>query len=270
METTSWAEVALQSGRLAQVTASIQEQHLLLRLLDLNSERVPDSYQPSRGPYETLKRVSFIVPIEALRNDERDSMGVDGCAVCGKVSAQVCGSCRSLRYCSKGESHVTRNPPLKLTVTPFLEHAKSHWKFHKLVCKKIANATWASLPFKDSSSAALGFSTTINWNYNQKDVVSSKASGNPPPNNHGSNVFLIKMQMEMQHRSSIMIYDQSRAFQIDLHKARIAPDIWNIFDRLMLEKGISSGLKIFLWAKRKSEWELSVAIDPTPNQTVGW
>lgn len=88
---------------------TLLEQHLLLRLLEMNSNRL----SPSAA--ETMMKMarpsqkdwvpSFLLPVGAMNVDSRDEISIDAkkeCAVCGVKSNTHCGGCRRVFYCSQG------------------------------------------------------------------------------------------------------------------------------------------------------------------------
>ena len=117
MRTLGWTENALQSGNLHARDASLEEQHLLLRLLDRNSNHLPASLQRRRERgTERSFTLSFLLPVRPLSNDCRDAIGVEApesCAVCGKETKSHCSGCRAIRYCSPGKSWSLKSYPRK-------------------------------------------------------------------------------------------------------------------------------------------------------------
>lgn len=79
---------------IAKVTSNIMEQHLLLRLLTMNSKRVPPSYVAERGPHEEEFKVSFLLPVGPLDvHDLNELNGNSGCTVCGQDGTKRCSNC---------------------------------------------------------------------------------------------------------------------------------------------------------------------------------
>lgn len=103
-----------------------------------------------------------------------------------------------------------------------------------------------------------------------KDLTSSKPAEDGgeevPPNEHGDNPFLIKVQYNGS--PYMMVYDRTRALETHFNR----DDNPRVFDRiaaLVREKGFM-GMKIYVWAKRTADCELSLALDKIPSQDVPW
>ncbi|KAG8976313.1 hypothetical protein FRC05_004229 [Tulasnella sp. 425] len=93
----------------------------------------------------------------------------------------------------------------------------------------------------------------------------------PPMKKASTEPFLLKIQDN--NTPWLMIYDRSR--ELDAFFKRGENDAtgkWGRLRRVMEEKGIKVGLnmKIYCWAKRTGERELSVALDCVPEQDVPW
>lgn len=102
----AWIEDLIGSDPVPMTKASIQEQHLFLRLLDRNAERVPPTLQRERKLTEKNFKLSFLLPVTPLSETDRDLTldAPDACAVCGVSTTSNCSGCRAIRYCSPGGS----------------------------------------------------------------------------------------------------------------------------------------------------------------------
>lgn len=95
-------------GGVPGVTADLMEQHLLLRLLVNNSQRLKPNALSESLRYETEKAFSFsfLLPVGPISMEATDEIAIEAtkaCAVCGVISTTYCGACRAIFYCSRGE-----------------------------------------------------------------------------------------------------------------------------------------------------------------------
>ena len=115
------------------------------------------------------------------------------------------------------------------------------------------------------SSGAMGFQERASQTYQPDD---SQA----PPNDHGDNLFLIKMQVGLgaappQH---MMLYDRKRSFQLFFHRAGDPALFEDFHGEMCGQRGGHGGLKMYRYAKRTGDWELSVCLDRAPTADVKW
>lgn len=86
------------------VVATAKEQHLFLRLLERNSERLSASYKPKRTALERDFVPSFMLPVGPLSGKEVSRFNNnDGCSVCGDPAKSKWARCNVKRYCGAGE-----------------------------------------------------------------------------------------------------------------------------------------------------------------------
>jgi hypothetical protein len=152
------------------------------------------------------------------------------------------------------------------------EHSKQNWHSHKPVCKKLSKAEWTTLPFNVSNpnhpvSVVMSQKSPIQLS---SPTVIRDDTKTCPPNAHGSEPFIIKLQIDVQGRSHILIYDQKRTIEFQLFRSNYPPDIWMALDQTLMAHGLLGGVKLFIWARRKSNWELSLALDRLPESTIPW
>ncbi|KAJ6608522.1 hypothetical protein B0H10DRAFT_1815742 [Mycena sp. CBHHK59/15] len=77
--------------RIVQIVATLKEQHLLMRLLQRNSERLPASYNPQRTNLERSFVPSFLIPVGPLGGKEIARFNINnGCSVCGDPAKSKC------------------------------------------------------------------------------------------------------------------------------------------------------------------------------------
>jgi hypothetical protein len=95
----------------------------------------------------------------------------------------------------------------------------------------------------------------------------------PPPNIHGDKIFMVKLQSPVNSENSgipqnIFIYDRQKSFQVYL----MAEDDTNAFHEAALAIKMTGwkGLKMYRWAKRTGDFELSVCFDRAPENDPQW
>lgn len=95
-----------------------------------------------------------------------------------------------------------------------------------------------------------------------------EAGGNGPPANiHGNKTFLVKFQVSLRQfgdDSSMLIYDRQKSFQAYWKKRE---------DRAVFiegQKAMADGLKIYRWARRVDDYQLSVCFDRAPEKDPVW
>lgn len=119
------------------------------------------------------------------------------------------------------------------------------------------------------------------FNLNRNDIISKDPSNkivdisptDAPPNVHGDRLFLIKLQIEysgLAPSSNMMIYDRQRSFSVffgvDGHEAVFR----QVREEMQGPRGGFRGLKMYRWAKRIGDWQLSVCLDRPPQQEIKW
>jgi hypothetical protein len=91
--------------KIAHIIATTKEQHLVMRLLRLNNERLVP--QPKRIDLERFFDASFILPVGPLgAKDVAKYNKNDGCSVCGDTAKNKCSRCNVTRYCSAGNLYL--------------------------------------------------------------------------------------------------------------------------------------------------------------------
>ncbi|KAM5546031.1 hypothetical protein V8D89_000157 [Ganoderma adspersum] len=242
---------------LLNVNATPLEQRLLLKLLKLNASMVPSDYEVERRPGEESFKVSVLLPIGPLEYTALSKLNANqGCAVCGKRAASRCAGCHSVSYCGQ-------------------VCQRADWPAHKAACRSLKGGTWhtihirASMPGMEGkymahinhrTSTSLGLERGMT--FQQAD-----ASAPPPPNAYGDRPFLVKLQIGLSGAGvaeSMMLYDRKRTAQAFVH---LDDDAWTFAELVKEMKGLRGGhggLKMYRWAKRVGDWELSVCLDRAP------
>ncbi|KAG8942841.1 hypothetical protein FRC04_003472 [Tulasnella sp. 424] len=239
------------TGRLTGLQCSTRSLMLLHRLLSLNSGRVPTD-----SGYKTAHlKASFILPVGPIEKADIARLTRDlSCAVCGKQSKTRCAQCQSTHYCSP-------------------ECQKGDWAIHKKTCNKLSKATWSAMPFGSTSLFGIEDGAFVSSQSLSSARINTTTGTKPkkgeeevPPNEHGDNPFLIKAQYNGSPH--MMVYDRTRALETYFNRDD-NPTLFEQIAELVREKGFM-GMKIYLWAKRTGDFELSLALDKVPNQNVPW
>ncbi|KAJ7086414.1 hypothetical protein B0H15DRAFT_986576 [Mycena belliarum] len=249
---------------MANITATMQEQHLLLRLLRQNSKRLPVSYKPKRAATETSFTLSFLLPVGPLGAQDVAKYNTNnGCAVCGDPAKQKCSRCGAVRYCDAACQ-------------------KEDWKSHRPLCASWQGAKWQGLTFalEQPGTYALRFSRYDNVQHDdvQKRLERAKEKQGPPANTHGMTPFIVKVQINSSQAhgpahplfstsardngSNFLIYDQRRTLDVMVLRASDAAQFSAVAD-VVRAKG-ERGLKMFCWAIRTGEWTIDICLDRHP------
>ncbi|KZS94837.1 hypothetical protein SISNIDRAFT_452974 [Sistotremastrum niveocremeum HHB9708] len=234
--------------RMAVVVMSIPSQRLLLRLLSLNSHRIASSYKPIRQPYEKDYQLSFVMPTGPLSMRDLGTLNEEkGCELCGKHATKKCTGCESVTYCSKACQ-------------------AEAWPLHKQTCKDLSQGTWTTMRFLTGAEALpLAGERNIN-RFSRFDDVDEETTLpiGPPQNVHGGKRFVVKIQVNM---GSSRVYDRRLSLDFFLSAQR---DPVN-YMKLCIAAGTGfKGLKCYRWAKRVSDWELSICLDRPLPQDPKW
>lgn len=169
----------------------------------------------------------------------------------------------------------------------FTEHAKKDWRSHKAVCRPLAKASWEKLKVCDQSQSPFmgsepGILASINHLSPMQHsgvtyIEENNGDVNPPPNTHASSPFLVKMQMGTicykgmtRFRCFLGFYDELRTITVNSLREECDPELWEKLDSTLARLGSLDGVKLFVWARRTGEWELSVTLDPLPVQNFPW
>ena len=97
-------------------------------------------------------------------------------------------------------------------------------------------------------------------------------SDGPPSNVYGSSPSLFKLQLPRLFTAGgpAVIYDQPRALHITVMREDFPTDVWTKIYETCGANGFQ-GVKLYVWARRTSDYELSIAIDRLPDQkTIPW
>lgn len=174
--------------------------------------------------------------------------------------------------------------PLRI-LTCFItaECQKSDWSAHKRACRPLEKGTWLTLPFSVSlpgvnvppyAIVSLMANRSSDPRNPYRDMP-RPGEGTPPPNVHGTNPFLIKIQMpvddfgQVEEGGTMLMYDRQKTI-IGYVGAGTCPTEYERVKRECVARGRVGGLKMYRWAKRAGPLQLSVCLDREPGEEVRW
>lgn len=102
------------------------------------------------------------------------------------------------------------------------------------------------------------------------DIPQKMDLNEPPPNVWGERAFIVKLQLSLVSdapQPHMMAYDRKRSFQVFLHSEDNPDEFLAVMLEMAGPHGGYQGLKMYRWARRTSEWELSICLDRVPPQT---
>lgn len=102
--TLSWIqEVITKTRNMPQITATLEEQVLLLTILNLNAKRLSANYDPKRKMAEKTFKLSFLLPMGPLSQIDIGRLTHNtGCVLCGSKTTKRCTGCLAVEYCGPG------------------------------------------------------------------------------------------------------------------------------------------------------------------------
>lgn len=120
----------------------------------------------------------------------------------------------------------------------------------------------------------------VTMHINRRDDLQSgtppttPSNASPPQNVHGDRAFLIKLQhTHGLGEGSFLVYDRKRSFTVYFMESK-APDVFRKFKaEIEGPRGGNYGggmYKMYRWAKRVGDWELSVCLDKVPQEEIKW
>ncbi len=99
----------------------------------------------------------------------------------------------------------------------------------------------------------------------------------PPPNVHGDRIFLVKIQHSRAQGSrstdSFLIWDKTRSCVVYFFYDKDPRAFEQFRGEIEGPRGEVCGAakrRMYRWAKRVGEWELSVCLDRVPDEGTGW
>ncbi|KAG7448862.1 uncharacterized protein BT62DRAFT_731197 [Guyanagaster necrorhizus] len=268
--TIDFVQTVISKGRnggppgLPQITCTPEEQALLRKLLFQNSQRLVSEYMPHKERYERTFKTSFLLPLGPLDQITIGKLSSNlGCEVCGEKTTSRCSQCQSVSYCG-----------------PTCQ--KAHWKDHKNFCRSLKGGNWIQFHFvtamKDINGKKL-YTSYVNNQGRMNPTTVTPDDDAPPSNVHGDKPFLIKIQKPLTRLPglaisedaivppSLLIYDRQRSFRA--HAIEVDnPQAYPMAIREVLMG--QTKVKIYRWAKRVGDFELSVCLDRAPDPEPTW
>ncbi|EIN07040.1 hypothetical protein PUNSTDRAFT_45565 [Punctularia strigosozonata HHB-11173 SS5] len=247
----AWLDAQDRSGGIQPILCAPLTQKLLLKMLETNSKVLGADYKPKKHESERLFKRSCLLPIGPVGSEDVGSLNSQnkaGCLMCGKLKTRVCGKCQSANYCSD-------------------ECQTAHWPEHRRFCTSVAGGTWRTYTFGPTLQGMEGMvSTLLNKRtpmHRFPEHYQHKANDVAPPDVHQGRPFLVKLQAG----AAVLVYDQQRSFQGYITRATQP----TIYDEMMEEmKTGYLGAKIYRWAQRTGDNELTICLDRAPPQDPKW
>ncbi|PIL28923.1 hypothetical protein GSI_08970 [Ganoderma sinense ZZ0214-1] len=245
------------------ISASPLEAKLILKLLEVNSKLLSPHYNPPRDSFEEEFKVSILLPIGPLGFSDLGRLSNDpGCAVCGKERKSRCSQCQSVSYCS-------------------VACQKADWPTHKQTCRSLKGGRWCTIPFRVCPPGEGGQpkprSTRLDVNHPQPwtdaDRTWPHEDDPPPPNIHGDKAFLVKMQapLVVWAYPAFLVYDRQHSFGEVFFSAQDGLEVYAEFmEEVQGPRGGYRGGKMYRWARRTGERELTVCLDKEPTTEIKW
>ncbi|RDX40254.1 hypothetical protein OH76DRAFT_1413095 [Lentinus brumalis] len=242
-------------GVLLDIKATPLEQKLLMMLLTLNRRLVPTNFKVDRHATESNYEVSVLLPLGPLDLAAMTKLSHNlGCAVCGERATSRCAQCQSVSYCGAACQ-------------------RANWPQHKLDCRQLKGGRWHTLPVHNGLQGMDNiYMTTVNRFHNDFDAASRARKIDPnvvPPNVWGDRVFIVKLQVGVVpgQYPYMMIYDRKRSFEVFLRSEEDVELFATFVGEMRGERGGHGGIKMYRWARRTGDWELSVCLDRVPPPT---
>lgn len=159
------------------------------------------------------------------------------------------------------------------------ECQRADWAAHKDACRahSLNNGQWVTVktcatPFGGLVKDGMAVSTlnkysNINLGFSDKTSAASELdSSQAPPNEYGDRLFLIKMQGGMPGMEGPPghFYDRKRSFQSFMLRKDDPAQFAKVLREMTGPRAKYDGCKMYRWAKRTGDWELSVCLDREP------
>ena len=163
--------------------------------------------------------------------------------------------------------------------SPVPDCQKSHWKEHKPLCNSLKGGTWTRVkvtpespemrkfPGKKFSMAYINHSSTEPIQMHYDGTITT------PPNIHGDRPFMVKIQkpygFDSEGDPAMLIYDRQRTIHLYIWKEENGA-AWELGERAIRDLPVGKRMKIYRWAKRIGELEMSICFDRLPVQDPQW
>lgn len=152
---------------------------------------------------------------------------------------------------------------------------RADWSQHKLECRRLKGGRWLTLRVHNGLKGMDDmYVTTVNRFSNDSDFNAAKRARKidptaVPENVWGDRVFIVKLQVGMVpgHYPYMMVYDRKRSFEVFVRSEGNVQLFSSFVEEMRGERGGHGGIKMYRWARRSGDWELSVCLDRVPPQT---
>ncbi|RDX41978.1 hypothetical protein OH76DRAFT_1467037 [Lentinus brumalis] len=217
-------------GGISMITATPLEMKLLMKLLSMNAKLLPPDYKPERGPYEEKHKVSVLLPVGPLSFEALGSLNND-------TGCAICEKERTSR-CSQCQSVSYCGA----------ECQKADWPEHKKACRSLKGGRWCTIPFRTNYADNI-----------LADFMSRRS------------LFLVKIQAGMGTETTMLIYDRNRTFKEVFFFLEDDPETHAaVLAEIRGPRGGYGGLKMYRWAKRTGDRQLSICLDRPPTMPIAW
>ena len=158
---------------------------------------------------------------------------------------------------------------------------KADWPTHKQVCRSLKGGHWCTIPFRVCPPGEGGLpkprSTRLDVNHPRPwadaDCTWPHEDDPPPPNIHGDKPFLVKMQapLVVWAYTAFLVYDRQHSFGEVFFSAQDGLETYAAFmEEVQSPRGGYRGGKMYRWARRTGERELTVCLDKEPTTEIKW
>lgn len=149
----------------------------------------------------------------------------------------------------------------------------AHAEEHDVFCLSVNGGTWRRLrvsaedeymrlaSLEEKAQYRLTLTSKTTRGVSEANVVT------PPPNIHGDQPFLVKIQRSLDPGcDTMLIYDRQKTVLAFLLRISDPP----AYDEALNDMRNAYKVKIYRWARRTGEFELSVCLDKSPEQDPDW
>jgi hypothetical protein len=172
-----------------------------------------------------------------------------------------------------------------IVLTQISDCQKAHWKVHKPMCIELKGAVWLPVEITLTPTDAKGKRIYM-WTQDRKQALMNSSfdytqpDGSAPPNIYGDTPFIVKIQrmvgpspLEIRQGAKtgsgiMLIYDRQRSFKVYLAEAQDPVAYMKTIE--VMSSFSLRVIKIYFWAKRTKDWELSVCFDRIPDPMPEW
>ena len=147
-----------------------------------------------------------------------------------------------------------------VTLPFFLRQRLQHGAM-TIIARRLASLVSSSSPRKVSASEEYVYSNDLSYR---------------PENIHDNSTFLVKLQLCRNPQNNpevgnrILVHDYHRSIQVYLLESANAELFERVRNEMESPRGGYKGLKMYRWARRTADFELSICLDNRPKGDVMW